>query len=214
MFKTEPLCSELGATNAVLDQASGILRIVGFAGNFQIGLFQVENGIAELSDGSLYTGPNVVEFIAGLRLQGQHVGTSNIIDIDKVVGLRTIAIDDGRSANVNLVEHYGDDPRVNSMLILSRAINIHIAKANIVETMPIVKGAAHSLTGDLGGTVKVPVVERMRFGHWHLSRIAINGGGGGVNETLDIAFNARLKDIKCPLNVHVESSAWVVAAMQ
>ena len=75
---------------------------------------------------------------------------------------------------INFIEHYRNYTRVYCMLILPRAINVHITQANDFQAVAIIIGGAHGFAGNFGSAIKVFIVERVIFSHRNLHGITIN----------------------------------------
>ena len=78
---------------------------------------------------------------------------------------RAVAEDQRRLAGFDLVEHLHDHADVGALVVHPRAVDVHVAKADVVEPVLLVDRAEELLAGDLGRAVERPVVERVVLGH-------------------------------------------------
>jgi hypothetical protein len=94
-----------------------------------------------------------------------NIASTNISRCYKIICLRAITINDWCFICINLVKHDWNHACVRSCLVLMRSVDIHITKADITQTVSIVKCAAHCLSGNFGCSIEVAVVKRMFFSH-------------------------------------------------
>src|ERR1044071_430712 len=100
------------------------------------------------------------------------------------------------------------------MLVLPRAVYVHISQTDNTKPIPIMKGCTHSLTRYFSSAVEILIVEGMIFCHRHFNSITVYRCRRRIDKLLYFMLYASLKYIECSGNIYIERCARKVLAMQ
>ncbi len=166
----------------------------------------------ELVDRRAQAGADVEERVGRLRLQREDVRARDVLDVDEVVGVRAVAVDERREALVDAVEHLHDHADVRALVVHPRAVDVHVAVADVVETVALVERAEELLADDLRRAVHRAVVERVILGHGLFDGVAVDRRRRGVDDLLDARLLGRLDNVVGADDVGLERPARLVHA--
>src|SRR5262245_28505716 len=117
----------LGTADAVRDEHLLLRPVLGA----ELRTGQPKQVLDQLVNRGLDAHADVEELVGHVGLHGEDVRPGDVGDVDEVVGLRAVAEDDRRQALRDAVEHLHDDADIGALVVHARAVDVHVAQADV-----------------------------------------------------------------------------------
>ena len=187
--------------------------LLGAVLRLQVRARDLEQPRDELVDRRLDAHADVEQLVGRVGFQREDVRTCDVVDVNEVVRLRPVAEDHGPLAGVDSVEHLHDHAHVRPQVVHPRAVDVHVAQPDPVETVLLVERAEELLAGDLRRSVHRPVVERMLLGHRDRDGVSVHRSRGGEDHLAHTGVARGLGDVVRAAHVDLERLPRLVDAL-
>src|SRR5689334_6316951 len=134
---------------------------------------QLDDHFRERLERSALAGADVVEAVDDRAAHRAQVGFRAVLDRNEIERLAAVAHDRGALALVDCVKHFHDHRDVGALVVLPRAVNVHVTQTDDRQAVAVVEGTRHRFARDFRRAVEILVVERMVLVHWLLHRVAV-----------------------------------------
>lgn len=191
----------------------------GFAGRtkfrWEIYAHDFPERLREFLEAGFFAASNVDDVIGNARIGGDDIRAGDVIDVNEIHRLAAIAEDEAGLAFGEAFHpadhHFG----VNAIGIHARTVNIEVTESDVVQAIHFIEAAEHAFAVKLDraihGAVAVAVVV---FGGGKFFGLAIDGGGGSVDDALHFGGDGGFEDVEGAGREDVVSEAGIFGALR